>query len=200
MVCMQEEKRQEERQACYFWAAHPTEAKQYLIRKVGSLKSSFTFITSGVPIFFQTKLVTHSVMLFFISETVLLNVLQESSDTISRSCTNDLQSHRTHWQSKPISAHRVTDCLTQINNRRDSSSSGIVLVSFYKRPPDRKEVEEILLQYEEKGTQVKAHTAEWFSKQKTMTPPSSWPSMKRRSAKFLQKKVFLHMWRIHAGI
>ena len=55
--------------------------------------------------------IKHSVVLWFTSETFQRDVLQESLDTIKRSCTTDHQkSHRTHQQSKQISVHRVTDC------------------------------------------------------------------------------------------
>ena len=38
----------------------------------------------------------------------------------------------THWQLEYISLHRATGCLTQINNKTYSISSGIVLIPFCK--------------------------------------------------------------------
>ena len=52
------------------------------------------------------------------------------------------KSHRTRQQSKHISVHRVTDRLTQINNKSVSISSGLVLIPFYKL--HRKELGKLL--------------------------------------------------------
>ena len=53
------------------------------------------------------------------SDTFPWNVLHKSLDTIKWSCMKDHQkSHRTRQQSKEISVHRVTDCLTKINNKK----------------------------------------------------------------------------------
>ena len=71
------------------------------------------------------------------------------------SCTKDHQkSHRTHWQSKQISVHLVTDCLTQMNNKRGSISSGIVSIPFCNRLTEKR-----------KNTELTERTAELYSKQ-----------------------------------
>ena len=74
------------------------------------------------------------------------------------------KSHRTHQLSKQISVQQVTDCLTQIINKRGSIPSRIVLLPFHEL--QRKKLEEKLLQYQEKSTQVDARTAEPYNKQK----------------------------------
>ena len=72
-------------------------------------------------------------MLLFTSETSQHNVLPESLDTIKRSCTKDDQkSHCTHRHVDNNSGHRVTGCLTQTKNKKDSILSGMVLIAFYK--------------------------------------------------------------------
>ena len=60
--------------------------------------------------------------------------------------------------------HRVTDCLTKINNKRGSTSSESVQGSFFA--PHTKEPEKKLLQYHEKCTEVHARTAELYSEQR----------------------------------
>ena len=95
-------------------------------------------------------------MLLSTSETFQQNVLQESLDTIKRSFRKGHQkSHRTHWQSKQIPMHRVTDCLTQINSR---GSIHLIrnCVNFIFQAPHRKELESELLHFQEKGTEVDA--------------------------------------------
>ena len=58
----------------------------------------------------------------------------------------------------------MTECLTQINNKRDSISSGIVLISFCK-PLAEKSWKKELPQYQQMGTEVDARTVELYSKQ-----------------------------------
>ena len=80
------------------------------------------------------------VMLLFTSETFLQNVLQESLDTIKRSWMKDhWKSHCTHWQSKQISVHRVTDCLKQIFSKEARLTRKCV--SSILQAPHRKELE-----------------------------------------------------------
>ena len=84
------------------------EAKYCPMGKVVSHSSFLTFTTHGTPTQLLQllwskhkawfwKSLTHSVVLLFISETFPQTVLQESSDTITRSCLKDHQkSPRTH--------------------------------------------------------------------------------------------------------
>ena len=134
------------------------------MREVGSHRSLLTFIISGIPIQFMqltwsehkkrvNKSPKHSVMQLFTSETLL----HESLDKIKRSCTKDHQkSHRKHLQFEKMSVHRVTDCLTQTNNKRGS-------VAPQAHHEDVLEKE--LRQYQEKGMSVDERTAESYSKQ-----------------------------------
>ena len=64
----------------------------------------------------------YSVVLLFASETSQQKPQQVLSDMIRQSCMKHHQkSHRTVWQSKQISAHRVTEWLTNIINNRTAS-------------------------------------------------------------------------------
>ena len=65
------------------------------------------------------------------------------------------------------------------------------LVDSILQTPQRKELEEELLQYQEKGTEVKARTAELYSEQKKHWPLGghSWSSTKRFSAMFVKNTV-----------
>ena len=58
--------------------------------------------------------------------------MQESLDTIKRSCKKKTSEVALHaLQSKQMSVHRMTDCLSKIHNKRGSVTSGIVLIPFY---------------------------------------------------------------------
>ena len=106
----------------------------------------------------------HSVMQFLV-ETFQQNVLQESLDTMKRSCVKDhYKSRHTHQDFKKNSGYRVTSCLTQTNNKEDSILSRIVLIPFYKNLIE-KELEDDLLQCPRKDTDVNERTAELYSKQ-----------------------------------
>ena len=158
----------EGRQACYFKAAHSQQSKAVLMREVASHRSLLTFITSGIPTQFMkltwsehkirvNNSLKHSVLQLFASETSQQNVLHESLDKIKRSCTKDHQkSQRTHQQFEKMSVHRVTDCLTQTNNKRGSISS---------QAPHEDVLEKNSVSIKKKGSEVDERRAESYSKQ-----------------------------------
>ena len=74
------------------------------------------------------------------------------------------KSHRTDRQSNQISLHRVTECLTQINNKRGSISSRIVLIPLSKRLTE-KNLKQNYFSNQDNGTDLGARTAELYSKQ-----------------------------------
>ena len=63
-----------------------------------------------------------------------------------------------------MSLHLVAHCLTETNNRKGSISSRNCVNSIFQGP-HRKEFEKQLLQFQEKGTEVDARTAEVYSEQ-----------------------------------
>ena len=90
------------------------------------------------------------------------------------------KSHRAFQQSKNMSGHRVTGCVTQTKNKKRLNPSSNC-VTFILQPPRKKELEEELLQCQEKGTDVNARTAEL--NKETLTSQSSQSSTDRRDAK-----------------
>ena len=83
-----------------------------------------------------------------------MNVLEESLDTMTRSCTKDRHKlHRTHWHFKNISWHQVTGCLTKTKNNKRLD----LIMKCFKSIVHtlyRKELEEELLQCPRKGAEV----------------------------------------------
>ena len=142
-------------------------------------------------------------MLLVTSGTIQQNVLQDQLDTIKRSCTKDHQkTHRTRQETKQISEHRVTDCLTQINNIKGSKAPRNVSIPFYKPLTERSSTNNYF--------RIKTNVRKWTHARRretvnkeTLTPPSSQSSTRRRSAKSAKnackRKDLLHMWSHSAG-
>ena len=88
----------------------------------------------------------------------------------------------------------------KINNSKGSISSGVMIVQFLHF--FREKLEEELLQYQEKGTEANARTAELYSKQEN-TDFSEVVVIDEISAQFVmtqrKRKVILHMWSNAAG-
>ena len=151
-------------------------------KKVGSHSSCHTFIIYEIDLvkapeiclkFYQTfrYAVVHL-------ETFQRSVSPESLDAMERSCTRDQKSHRTRQQ---ISVHRVTDCLTQINNKRGSIASGIVLLSCYKSLTERSLKKNHVSLKKKVRKLIQARRSCEVNKE-TLTSPSSWSSTKWHSA------------------
>ena len=161
------------------------EAKQFLIGKVGSHSSFLTFTKSGRP--------TRYMKLIWPKH----KIIQSCCCSCWRRTKEHQKSHHPHRQSKKIFVYRVTDCLTQVNNRTrlDPKGSGL---NFVLHCPNKDEPTKELLQYQEKGTEVDERTAEAHSKQENtdITELVLIDDMTVRCLprKQCQGKVLLHMW------
>ena len=124
---------EEGRQACYCSAAHSQQSKAVLDRK-----SLQPHIVPDVHHKWHTDTVYETDLLK--AQDMSLTFLQTFSHPVvpfgdmPAECIARVvgKSNRTHQQSKQISLHRVTDCLTLINNKRCSISLGIVVIPCLK--------------------------------------------------------------------
>ena len=139
---------------------------QYLIRKAGNRRYFLTCITSGIwTQFVQLTWSKHKIWvnsstktqfcLLFLLDTFQQNVLQESSDTIKRSCTKDHhKSHRTHWQSKTTSVHPPAPSGPKFNGSVFTAAPVFrfifthsnrfkLLVALTSKPPSENELAEV---------------------------------------------------------
>ena len=129
----------------------------------------------------------HSVMLFFTSEIFQQNVLQESLDTINRSCMKDHETFRLAQHAPAIQADvralGAQIALTQIIDKRGSISSRSVLIPFYKHLTEQS--------WKTNYFDIKREVQRWWMHaqrsctviKETLTSPNSNLLTRRRSAK-----------------
>ena len=75
------------------------------------------------------------------------------------------KSHRTHRQSKNISVHQVTDCLTETKDKRGSTSSGIVLLPFNNSVTEQSFKKNNFSINKKKSTEVNTRTTKLYREQ-----------------------------------
>ena len=112
--------------------------------------------------------IKHSVMLFFTSEIFQQNVLQESLDTINRSCMKDHETFRLAQHAPAIQADvRALGAQIALTQIIDKKGFDLIkkCVDSILQAPHRKELEDELLRYQKRSTEVDARTAELYSNQ-----------------------------------
>ena len=146
--------------------------------------------------------IKHSFMLFFTSEIFQQNVLQESLDTINRSCMKDHETFRLAQHAPAIQADvralGAQLALTQIIDKRGSISSRSVLIPFYK-PLTEKSWKDELLRYQKREVQRWMHAQRSCTVIKeTLTSPNSelideTTQCEKCEVHHAKRKVLLHM-------
>ena len=119
------------RRACHFSAAHPATPDQ----KSGQPQLvPYVHHKWHTDTFYDIGLVKAQEMVHF--GDVRAECIARVVGHIKRSCTKDHQKlHRTLRQSKQISVHRETACVTKFRNRTGLISSGVVSTSFWNLQP-----------------------------------------------------------------
>ena len=186
----------------------PSRARQHLIIKVWSRNLFDTFTTSGIPTLFMKSIrskhkrwvcytLRYVVHLGDIPAECIARVVgheQTVSDEVPSVVALAIQAIHTDFCA---SGDRL---LEKKNNIRTKFGLIQFCVNFVLHCPNQDELTKGPLQYQEKGTEVVAHTAELQSKEGNTDITDETAQCEKCKEHNAKRKVFLHMWSNFAGI